>query len=84
MPHDAHAAFDHDVLDLIEHSPTGAVPMTPSYQDALDRLRASYQIYRDADHKDGYVTARRLATRPCFQANNLDALLAGAIDTAGQ
>jgi hypothetical protein len=79
MPHDPHAAFDHQVLDLIDQSPIGAVPMTPAYQDALGRLKASHQIYRDADHKDGYVTARVLGTRPSFHASNLDAFLAGAI-----
>ncbi|MDO8544802.1 MAG: hypothetical protein Q7S40_30530 [Opitutaceae bacterium] len=80
MPHDPHAGFDQDVLGLIEHSPVGAVPGTPAYQDALKRLQASHQVYPDADHKDGYVTARTLATRPCFHASNLDALIAGTID----
>ncbi len=80
MPHDPHAAFDQNVLDLIEQSPVGAVPVTPSYQDSLNRLKASHQVYADADHKDGYVTARSLATRPCFQANNLEAVLAGTIE----
>ena len=37
MPHDPHAEFDHKVLDQIEHSPVGAVPRTPLYQDALGR-----------------------------------------------
>lgn len=82
MPHDPHAAFDHNVLDLIEHSPVGAVPMTPAYQDALGRLRTSHQIYPNADHRNGFVTVRSLATRPCFQAGNLTALVAGAIDAA--
>jgi hypothetical protein len=80
MSHDPHAAFDLNVLELIEHSPVGAVPATPSYQDATKRLLDSRQIYPDADHKKGYVTARSLATRPTFQANNLEALIAGEIE----
>ena len=80
MPYDPHAEFDHKVLDQIEHSPVGAVPRTPLYQEAITRLLASHQIYANADHPAGYVTARSLATRPCFQANNLAALTAGAID----
>lgn len=80
MPHDPHADFDHTVLELIEHSPVGAVPATPAYQDALKRLLDSRQIYPDADHKKGYVTARSLAVHPTFQASNLDALIAGEIE----
>jgi hypothetical protein len=82
MPHDPHAAFDHSVLDLIEHSPVGAVPVTPAYQDALGRLRASHQVYPDADHAKGFVTVRSLATRPVFHAANLDAWGSGAIEAA--
>lgn len=81
MPHNPHAQFDETVLELIEHSPIGAAPNTPTHRDALGRLYASHQIYADADHKDGHVTARSLAKRPSFFAGNLDALLAGAIDT---
>jgi hypothetical protein len=80
MPHNPHAPFDESVLDLIEHSPVGAVPNTPSHQDALARLAASHQVYPDADHKNGHVTARSLARRPSFHAHNLDVLIAGAID----
>ena len=80
MPPDPHAAFDHSVLDLIEHSPVGAVPSTPSYQDALGRLRAAHQVYPDADHPKGFVTVRSLATRPIFHAGNLDAWMAGTIE----
>ena len=80
MPHDPHAQFDQTVLEMIEHSPIGAVPHTPSYVDALGRLYASHQAYADADHKGGHATARSLATRPCFLPSNLDALIAGAID----
>lgn len=81
MAHDPHAAFDQQVLDLIEQSPTGAVPVTPSYQDALNRLKAAHQVYPDSDHKDGYVTARSLARRSSFHARNLETLAAGN-DTA--
>lgn len=80
MRHDPHAEFDHSVLEMIEHSPVGAVPRTPAYQDALGRLQASHQIYPDADHTDGFVTVRSLSTRPCFQAHNLAAWGAGEID----
>jgi hypothetical protein len=79
MSHDPNAAFDHSVLDMIEHSPTGAVPVTPAYQDALNRLYASHQVYAHADHKGGHVTARSLAKSPVFHANNLRALTAGQI-----
>src|SRR5688572_22082428 len=82
MPQDPHADFDHNVLDLIERSPVGAVPRTPAYQDALERLIASHQIYPDADHPKGFVTVRSLAQLPCFYANNLEALRDGAIDAA--
>jgi hypothetical protein len=71
--------FDHTVLDMIERSPIGAVPMTPAYQDSLKRLHATHQAYADADHKDGHVTARSLIGRPSFHAGNLDALIAGQI-----
>jgi hypothetical protein len=67
---------------MIEHSPTGAVPRTPAYRDALDRLQATYQVYPDSDHLDGFVTVRSLSTRACFHASNLDELIAGAIDAA--
>ena len=79
MPHDPHAQFDQAVLDMIEHSPIGAVPFTPAYRDALTRLYASHQAYADADHKNGHVTARSLARLPSFHANNLAALIAGEV-----
>jgi hypothetical protein len=79
MPQDPNAHFDQTVLDLIEHSPIGAVPFTPTYQDALKRLYASHQAYPHADHKNGHVTARSLAKLPHFQAKNLEDLLAGRI-----
>ena len=79
MPHDPLADFDHAVLDQIEHSPIGAVPATPSHQDSLKRLQANHQVYPDADHKGGYVTARSLATRPVFHAENLEAVAVGRI-----
>lgn len=80
MPQDPNSQLDHTVLDLIDHSPVGAVPATPTYMDTLRRLIAAHQVYASADHKGGYVTARALATLPVFRANNLDALLAGKID----
>ncbi|MEO7599900.1 MAG: hypothetical protein ABIV50_13270 [Opitutus sp.] len=79
MPQDAHSKFDHAVLDMIEHSPTGAVPATPAYQDALIRLYAAQQVYLSADYKDGHVTARSLSSMPSFRAANIDALLEGQI-----
>lgn len=65
---------------MIEHSPVGAVPHTPTYQDGLNRLRASHQVYASADHKGGHVTVRSLAALPLFHAQNLDAVLAGSVD----
>lgn len=77
MPQDPNAQFDQTVLDMIEHSPIGAVPFTPTYQEALKRLYASHQVYADADHKGGHVTARSLAKKPHFHASNLDDVIAG-------
>jgi hypothetical protein len=77
---DPNSHFDSTVLEMIEHSPVGAVPTTPSYQDALKRLYAAHKVYADADHRDGHVTARSLARLPNFHAANLGELLAGAID----
>ena len=79
MPQDPNAHFDQTVLDMIEHSPIGAVPNTPAYQDALKRLHAANKAYADADHKDGHVTARSLAKLPTFHALNLAALAGGQI-----
>lgn len=79
MPHNPHEQFDQTVLDIIDHSPIGAVPVTPAYQDAIGRLYASHQAYANADHKDTHVTARSLAKVPAIHANNLDALIAGQI-----
>lgn len=79
MPQSPHAQFDQTVLDMIDHSPIGAVPVTPAYQDAVNRLYGSHQAYADADHKDGHVTARALAKRPAIHADNLEALIAGQI-----
>lgn len=79
MPHDPNEQFDHAVLEMIEHSPIGSVPVTPAYQDALKRLYASHQVYASADHRDGHVTARSLSGRPCFHASNLDAVAAGGV-----
>lgn len=82
MPHDPHAQIDQTVLEMIEHSPVGAVPHTPSYQDALKRLRSSHQVYASADHKGGHVTVRSLAALPSFYANNLEAFAAGTSDAS--
>lgn len=81
MPHDPHAQFDQTVLEMIEHSPVGAVPHTPAYQDALNRLRAAHQVYASADHKGGYVTVRSLAALPLFHAENLEQFLTGKAPT---
>ena len=79
MPHDPNAEFDHTVLDKIELSPSGAVPTTPAYQDALKRLYASQQVYAHADYKGGHVTTRSLIQLPLFHAQNLEAFIAGTI-----
>ncbi len=79
MPQDPNTQLEQTVLEMIEHSPIGAVPGTPAYQDALKRLYAAHQVYADADHKDGYVTARSLARLASFHAANLDALAAGSV-----
>ena len=82
MSVDPNAHFDSTVLEMIEHSAVGAVPVTPSYQDALKRLYAAHKVYADADHKDGHVTARSLGRLPSFHASNLAEVMAGAIDAA--
>lgn len=79
MSTDPQTELDHALLDKIELSPEGAVPGTPAYQDALKRLLAACQVYPHADHRGGYVTARSLASRPSFYAENLAAFLAGGI-----
>lgn len=79
MSQDPNAQFDQSVMEMIEHSPTGAVPHTTSYVEALKRLYSAYQVYPSADHKGGHVTARSLAGRPTFLAGNLEALAAGQI-----
>ncbi|ACB76299.1 hypothetical protein [Opitutus terrae] len=78
MPHDF-SGFIHSVLEQIELSPTGELPLTPAYQDALKQLYASRQVFAHADHKGGHVTARSLARLPVFCANNLAAFVAGEI-----
>ena len=83
MAQDPNAQFDQAVLELIEHSPTGAVPVTPTYQDALSRLYATHQVYAHADHRDGHVTARSLAGRPSFHAQNLWGLAAAGAHAQG-
>jgi hypothetical protein len=78
MANDPLAQVDQTVLDVIEHSPTGAVPHTPTYQDALRRLVAAHQVYPSADYKSGHVTVRSLAAKQCFYAPKLEAFLSGA------
>jgi hypothetical protein len=80
MSSDALAQFDQTVLDMIEYSPSGAVPHTPTHQDGLGRLRASHQVYPSADFKNGYVTVRSLSAKQSFHAGKLEAFLAGAAD----
>lgn len=77
MSQDPRAQLEQTVLDVIEHSPVGAVPHTPTYQDALRRLRDTHQVYVSADHKNGYVTVRSLATAPVFYAQNFEAVKTG-------
>lgn len=83
MAHDPNSAFDQTVLEMIEQSPVGAVPHTPTYRDALRRLYATHQVYPSADYKDGHVTVRSLTRQPSFVASNLDDFVAGRVaDTA--
>ena len=77
MPLDPHAQFDQSVMEMIEHSPIGAVPHTTSYVESLTRLYAAHQVYPSADHKGGHVTARSLAGRPAFFAANLEGMASG-------
>ena len=75
MTLDPMAQFDQQMLDVIEQSANGAVPRTPAHQDALRRLIENHQIYASADHVEGFVTMRALATQPIFYAQNLEAVL---------
>ncbi len=77
MSQDPAAQMEQTVLDMIEHSPTGAVPHTPTYRDALARLLASHQVYASADYKNGYVTVRSLTASPVFHALNFDLFASG-------
>lgn len=71
MPQSALTPFDQTVLDLIDHSPTGSVPRTPTYDESLTRLLAAQQVFHSTDFKDAFVTARSLARRPLFVATGL-------------
>lgn len=71
--------FDQTVLEMIEHNPSGAVPRTPAYDDALKRLAATHQVYPNADHRDGWVTARALSRLLSFHPANWEAFAAGTI-----
>ncbi len=75
MPH-ALTPFDHVVLDLIDHSPTGSVPRTPTHDESITRLLAAQQVYHSADFKDGFVTTRHLSSQPHFVATGLAELAA--------
>ncbi len=66
-------AFEGAVLDQIERSPNGNLPLTPAYQDALQHLKAHHQVYPSADYPGGWVTARSLTASPAFAAANLAA-----------
>lgn len=79
MSSDPQTEFDQSVLDMIEHSPVGAVPNTPAHQDALKRLYQAQQVYAHADHGGGHVTARSLTAMPSFYPDNLEAFVAGTI-----
>lgn len=79
MPPDTLSEFEHSVLQTIEQSANGMLPMTPAYQDALKRLLAGRQVFLHADHKGGYVSARSLASLPSFYAHNLEARIAGQV-----
>lgn len=74
MPHNPHEEIDHALLDMIERSPVGAVPRTPTFDEAIARLLASRQIYHSSDHRNGYVTARSMAALPVFLPAGLEAL----------
>lgn len=80
MPQDPNAQFDQSVMEMIEHSPIGAVPHTTSYVESLTRLYAAHQVYPSADHKGGHVTARSLSGQPVFAASNLDAFAEGKLE----
>jgi hypothetical protein len=83
MSQDPAAQMEQTVLDMIEHSPSGAVPHTPTYRDALARLLASHQVYVSADHKNGYVTVRSLTALPVFHAQNFDLFASGGTTAEG-
>ena len=71
MPNAPITPFDLTLIDLIEHSPTGSVPRTPTYGESLTRLMAALQVFHSSDYKDGFVTARSLASQPLFVAAGL-------------
>ena len=82
MPQHPQVDFDQTVLDLIDNSPVGALPHTPTYDEALARLIATHQVYVNADHKGCHVTARSLSRQPSFIAANLGDVVSGRIDAA--
>lgn len=76
MPQSSLTPFDHSLLDLIDHSPTGAAPRTPTHDESLARLLAAQQVFHSSDYKEGYITARTLARQPHFLAAGLAELAA--------
>lgn len=74
MPHHPNEQYEQAVLDLIDHSPNGAVPHTPTYQDALRNLIATFQVYPSSEHAGNFVTTRSLSGRPSFSAENIETL----------
>jgi hypothetical protein len=79
MSQDPRASFDQTVLELIEQSPVGVAPHTPTYADTVQRLLGAQKIYRSADHKDGYVTVRSLSRLASFHAANWESFVSGKI-----
>lgn len=76
MPHAPLTPFDLTLLDLIEHSPIGAAPHTPTHDESLKRLLGALQVFHSSDFKDGFITARSLARQPLFIAAGLQELAA--------
>ena len=82
MPHAPLTPFDHTVLDLIDHNPTGSVPRTSTHDESLKRLQAALQVFHSSDYKDGFVTARALARQSLFVAAGLQELAAHPADVS--
>ena len=80
MPHNPHEQFDHSILDLIEHSPIGAVPphSHPSEMPSSGFMPPTRSM-RAPIGRMGTSLARSLARLPSFHAQNLGDLIAGRI-----